>query len=285
MLWDICVKEYFPRNLRLRSQVTRLRYLYAICDLRKFLGRKVTLEDLDDDTIAPWLHWLVDVKGVCARSANGEADRIRALWNWLAKRGRVSRFPTLGKLLEEEPAPVAWTQEELQRLFAAALSMPGTVGPFRADVWWQCLLAWLWNTGERIGATFDMEWKHVDLTRCVAVLPASIRKGQRKSATYHLWPSVVEMLRRIERPTGRVLPWDRSVGTYYNHYTRLLKLAGLPVARNRKSHALRVSHATWVAIAGGDACQSLQHSNPATTRKHYLDKSLLEHAPQLFQPW
>jgi integrase len=286
MLWDICQREYFTRNLRVRSPITRMRYLYAIRDFGAFLKRPATLDDLDDDTLTEWLTWLVDVRGLAARSANGEADRVRAVWNWLAKRGRVSRFPTFGKLAEEARNPVAWSPDELRALFTAAGKMPGMVGPFKASVWWEAWLAWLWNTGERLSASLDMRWEHVDLAKGVAVLPPSIRKGQRKGAVYHLWPDTCAMLARLQRTSGEVFYWNRTVFTYFLHYSKLLKLAELPTGRNRKTHAMRVSHATWLVVAGGDATRSLKHSNPATTAKHYLDERFT--APRcdlLFRPW
>jgi integrase len=286
MLWQICQAEFFPRNLRLRSSITRARYFQAIGRFAEFLGREATLDDFDDDTFARWLLWLAENEGLAERTANTMVGRLRTLWTFLAKRGRLSRWPTVQKLDEPEITPLAWSHEELQSLFGAAGRMPGKVGHVRSAVWWETLLAWYWNTGERLGATLAMEWPHIDLVRRVAVLPAGIRKGRRKAATYHLWPEVVAMLQRLQRPSGAVFYWDRHLCTYFLHWNQLLEDAGLPGGRKRKSQAMRVSHATWLAFAGGDATRSLMHSDPATTRKFYLDNRFMpDQGIKLFRPW
>jgi integrase len=43
---------------------------------------------------------------------------------------------------------------------------------------------------------------------------------------------------------------------------------------NRGFHGLRKSAASYVALAGGDATQLLDHSNPAITKNHYLDQTI-----------
>jgi integrase len=286
MLWEICELQFFPRNIKIRAKLTRDHYRSAINQLGQHLGKIATLDDLNDDTLTGFLLWLVDEVHVRETTANSTVGRIKTLWTWMAKRGMVKMFPTSQRLPEPELQPVAWSHAELQALFDAAKKMPGTVGPFLASCWWQTLLAWLWNTGERIGATTKMEWKHIDLRACTASLPASIRKFHRKPAMYHLWPAVVEMLERIKRPDGLVFPWDKTVHTFYHHYDRLLKLAGLPGGRKRKAHAMRVSHATWTAFAGGDATRALLHDDPLTTKRHYLDPRMLpDTGVVLFKPW
>jgi integrase len=275
-LWTVCESAYFPRNLRVRSTNTRHQYRYAINDYTAFLGHTATIADLDDDLFAPFLPWLVDVRGLCEITANERAGRIKSLWTWLAKRGVVPRFPTVGRLQVPESAPVAWSRDELHELFEAAGRMPGFVGPFKAYIWWERLLIWLWSTGERIGATFAMQWEHLDLERGVASLPAKIRKGSRKPAVYHLSADTCAMLARLKRPDSvYVFPWPKSEATYYLHWNRLLKMAELPIGRNRKSHSIRVSFATHTEAAGGDASRRLMHSDPATTRRHYLDLRFL----------
>jgi integrase len=285
-LWVICNREYFPRNLKLRSEKTKFQYKLACADFERYLGHAPTLADLCDDTFAGWLKWLLEHRELAERTANERAGRVKSLWNWLARRGRIECFPTVDRVPVPETMPLAWSQDELRRLFAASTRMPGKVGEFRAGVWWPCLLGWLWCTGERIGATLKMEWEMIDLEAAVAKLPAKIRKQGLKSATYHLWPDVVELLRHIQRPTGKVFPWSMCPGSYWLHYNRLLNLAQLPGGRRRKSHAIRVSFATHTQAAGGDATARLMHSSPATTRASYLDlKFLRNDSIQLFKPW
>ena len=51
-------------------------------------------------------------------------------------------------------------------------------------------------------------------------------------------------------------------------------------------YRMRVSHATHRHLAGGDATLALGHANPATTRKSYIDPTMVRaEAKSLFRPW
>lgn len=281
-----CVENYFPRKLTLRSPKTRNQYLYALSDLSEHLGRAATLEDLDDDILTVWTSALLD-SGISVYTVREKLGRVLSLWTWLAKRRVVERFPTLQRPPAPETLPKAWDQEELRRLFEAAQWEPGFVAGILARKWWPALFAFAWSTAERRGACLAMRWEHVDLERGVASIPANLRKGKRKPAVYHLWPEVVLLLREIKTPEREIVfAWDKSEGCYFYRYGRILERAQLPNDRKSKTHSLRVSHATWRAIAGGDASKALMHSDPETTRRSYLDARLIP-APneQLFVPW
>ena len=119
-LWQICLNEYFPRNLKLRSEKTKFQYRLSCADFERFLGHAPTLDDLNDDTFAAWLKWLLDHRELAERTANERAGRIKSLWNWLARRGRIECFPTVDRVPVPESMTLAWSQDELKRLFAAA---------------------------------------------------------------------------------------------------------------------------------------------------------------------
>lgn len=149
------------------------------------------------------------------------------------------------------------------------------------------LFAFAWSTAERCGACLALRWEWVNLEAGIATIPASVRKGRRKNAVYHLWPEVVALLREIRLPERElVFPFDHSEGCYFYRYGRILERASLPNDRKSKTHSLRVSHATWCEINGGDASRALMHSSPETTRKSYIDARLLPSIESpLFVPW
>jgi integrase len=68
-----------------------------------------------------------------------------------------------------------------------------------------------------------------------------------------------------------VFPWHLCESSFYHHYGKILRRAGLPDERKTKSHCIRVSHASWREAMGGDASKDLGHADRATTQKHYLD--------------
>jgi integrase len=175
----------------------------------------------------------------------------------------------------------------LHRLFAAARKERGTIEGIPAGYWWEGFLAFVFCTAERKGAALALRWEWIDLARLTATIPPQVRKGRTKAGQYRLWPEIVPLLVRIQEPQRElVFPWPKCERAYYTVYDRILRDAGLPVNRNAKTHCLRASHATWQAAVGADAAGALLHSDPATTRKHYID---VRHLPpvenKLFVPW
>lgn len=269
-LWSVCHDLYFKVRVRLRSEKTRVQYRLALNNFEAALGRKPDLGDLSDDSLAVLCHWLL-AEGLSPHTVNERIGRIKALWNWIARRGLVATFPTLDRLPVDDKIPRAWTVEELRRLFDSCAAEQGRIAGVPAGAWWLGLHSWLWCTSERKGATFALAWSMVDLDGMTAVLPPAIRKG-RRARVYQLWPECCSMLRAIQLPRRElVFPWPMNDGTYYNHYSRILKRAGLPTGREFKTHCMRVSHASWRDASGGDAAKDLGHASPETTQRHYID--------------
>lgn len=285
-------EKYLPRNLDVRNEKTRRNYGFAVDSFTRFLGRPAELADLNDETFAEFLNYLHTTCRLAETTVNGYAGKLKAFWDWAARKKVVEAFPTVGRLPVPERLPVAWRSDELAKIFNGCRSMPGTIGDVPAWRWWFTLNAWLWCSSERIGATFAMRIEHLRLNDSMVVLPAGIRKGRRKSAVYRLWPDLVEMLRAMTPPSTKprefVFEWDQYFdrGTFYNRYAALLRRAGLPDDRYRKPHAMRVSHASWLQVMGGDPTRALGHDDPATTRKSYIDPTLgSESGSPLFHPW
>lgn len=283
-LWRICHDQYFRVRMQLRSEKTRVQYRLALNNFTALLGRPAMPDDLTDDNLAALCHALLDAE-LSPFTVNERVGRLKSLWNWAAKRGMVKTFPTLERVPAENKIPRAWSIDELNRLFASCSREQGHVAGIPAASWWLALHAWLWCTSERKGATFALCWSMLDLDSMTAAVPGSIRKG-RKPRVYDLWPDCCSMLRAIQLPKRElVFPWPMNDGTYYNHYSRILRRADLPVGREFKTHCMRVSHASWREASGGNASQDLGHSDPATTQRHYLDPRIVrrEQAP-LFWP-
>lgn len=207
-----------------------------------------------------WAVRLLD-SGLSVYTVRERCGRITALWNWLAKRRIVDRFPTFQKPQAPAPTPVAFREEELRRLFQSA----------------------------RKSAALAVEVGWLDLDNAVCQIPAAARKGGMKSATYHLWPELVPLLRSVlsHAPERRLVwPWVKTEAIYYRVWRRILLDAGLPSDRKHKAHCLRATHATHRQIAGGDATAALGHSDAATTKRHYIDQRLLPpDESRLCVPW
>lgn len=287
-LWTVAKEVYFPRNIRARSPKTSQQYDYAIRSWGEHLGHPPTLLDLDDDLLTTWAVWLMD-QGLSIYTVRERCGRVTALWNWLAKRRIVDRFPTFQKPQAPAPTPIALREDELRRLFHSASKERGRIEGIPADVWWVSHLAFLYSTAERKSAALAVETSWLDMEHGICQIPANVRKGGMKTATYHLWPEIRPLIQAcLAAAPGRqyVWPWPKSEVAYYNAWRRILRDAGLPDDRKHKAHCLRATHATHRHRAGGDASRALGHSDPSVTRKHYLDPKFDEpDRAKLFIPW
>jgi integrase len=283
-LWEICVRDYFPNRLRIGTKTVK-EYEVAVRDLQKFLCRTPTLDDLTDETIQRFMRWGIS-RQLAAKTVNERRSRLCALWNWLARRGHMATFPTVEKLPEPESVPHAWNRAEMAKLFAACRGQRGFIACVPASLWWLGLHAIAWNCGERIGAILALRWEWVDYEAAILRVPAKVRKGGRKPATYRLWDETISLLRQLEQPSRDLLfPWPYHETTLYSRHKRMREEAGLSTDRKSAFHRMRVSHASWLDAGGGDATRALLHDSSATTQKHYLDPAVCEKpAPKLFWP-
>lgn len=287
LLLEICNLKYFPVNLSIASDKTTIQYRYALESFGEWLRHPACLADLQDDNLAAWMRWLVKDLGLAAITANEKAGRIKALWTWLAKRGLVKTFPTIGRMAVPERIPQAWDEDQLRRLFSACRETTGTISGVPAGPWWLALHAIFWNTSERVGAVKLCEWDHLNWQTGWLMIPAECRKGGKKAAAYQLWPKTMDALKEIREPARKlVFPMPFCEVTFYNRYRKLLIRADLPHDRKSKTHRMRVSHATWIKAMGGNPSEDLGHESAETTRKHYLDPRFIKRdGPDLFKPW
>jgi integrase len=274
-LWVLCETFFFPRNIALRSHKTRRGYRYALDHFARHLGRQAGLADLDDDAVTLWLSAQLDA-GQSVYTVRERLGRILTLWRFLAARRLVECWPTIRRPPAPEPVPLALSVEQAAALFESCRWEPGKISGIRSGWWWEAFLAFVLSTSERLSASRSLRWEWLDLAMLHVTIPPAFRKGQRKAGHYELWPEVVPLIERIKMPPRElVFPWDRSEGCYFYRYGRILERAGLPNGPKWKTHSLRCSHASWRQSLGGDSTRALGHSDPATTRRHYIDARYL----------
>jgi integrase len=278
-LLAVCETLYFPLNIRIRCEDTRTQYRIALRHFGRFLGHDPTLADLQDDLITAWMTRRLDA-GISPTTVREQAGRVQSLWTWLAKRRKVDAFPTFVKPDSPEGMPYALSIDQLGALFRSAAKERGSLGGVPADIWWTSFLGFVWCTAERKSAAMQLryEWLNLSAPEAKAVIPAGVRKGRKKAGCYDLWPELVPLLVAVSQagPTRDLIwPFPLCQNSFYTRYDRILKDAGIPVSRRTKTHSLRVSHATWRTVFGGDATRQLMHSDPAVTLRHYIDRSKL----------
>lgn len=292
ILWNVCTDTYFPRRLKIRCDKTRRHYRYSLNSFERYLGRAATIEDLNDDTVTLWLgDMLLRGEQEDSRRSMSTAlsyvTRVLTLWRWMFHKRMLDTYPTIEMPVPPDPSPLALDEDQLRRLFESAQCRPGMVAGIPARYWWPALFGFVFSTSERKGGTFATRMEWVSLERQICVIPAAVRKGKRKTATYPLWDEVCWLLSRIWQPQRDYLfPWDRSEGTFYKRYAALLADAAIQNDRHHKLQCLRVTHNTWVKVMTGRHSPLLMHSNSATSERHYEDKRFTTPPPQkLFIPW
>jgi integrase len=275
-LREVADNYYFPQRLTIRSTDTIDQYHLAFRFYDRFLGRDSLVADLGDQPVTRFKRWLLTDKKLAAKTVNERAGRIIAMWDWLARKRLVDAFPCIEKIPEPRRAPRAWTLEQLQAIFRESLNCRGRICGIPTSLWIRGLLGFQWNTSERIGATLSISWDMIDFARKSVHVPAEIRKRGQADEVYTLWPELCTILQEI-RSFGNhlVFPVDFGKSALYHRFKKILKRAGLPTGRQYMFHAMRVSHATWTEALGGNATASLRHANPATTKRHYIDPSIV----------
>ena len=213
-LWSICLEVYFPRRLKIRCEQTRRHYRYSLNAFADYLGREPELTDLNEDCVTLW------VGAMLTRGENKEdprsvstslsyVTRVITLWRFLFHKRIAESYPLIELPSAPEPMPLALSEGELCKLFEAAQCRPGFVCGIPARYYWPALFGFVFNTSERKGGTMATLREWVNLDNRVAVVPANVRKGKRKTATYPLWEEVCWLLNRIWNPVrDRMFPWE-----------------------------------------------------------------------------
>lgn len=287
MLLNELVPLYSAEKLAGSPPNTITKHTAAVRHFGTFLKRPATLDDLTEPLVKGFPLWAIRQLKLSTNTASCYHSRLLALWRFACDRGLVTIRPTHQKLEVPWRIPIAWSREELARLYAALAQQPGEIGGCPARLWWTTLHCCQWDTGERIGALFPSTWDALNLESGWLVIRAEARKGHRQDKAWRLHPETVTLLRQFRAPERRrIWPWPWTECSLWRKYREILQAAGLPSDRAHMFHCVRKSVASHFKAAGGDATELLGHSSPEVTRT-YLDPTIVK--PQqasdlLFRP-
>ena len=267
---------YLPRRLLGASQSCVSKYRRHIRWLSELLGRDAMLADLTDANIAALMQRRL-AKGRAPGTVNSVHEQLMALGRFAVLKGALSIAPDVQACREYRRVPTAWSEAELDRLFAAAKAQSGFVGPFRASDWWYGLLSVLWDCGARIGAVLKMRWQQVSFDRHTLILLAETQK-QADDQEFELHPDTLAALQPLYTSANKlVFPWPKNAAMLFYDYRLILKSAGLPATRRDLFHKMRRSVASHYKAHGGDPTALLGHSSPHVTAA-YIDPKIAGHA-------
>jgi integrase len=273
-LRDYFDRKFWPRKIG-RAARTRALYLSTLVVFDRWLMRPATLDDLNDDTVCAFVQYRLEK--VSAFSAAKDRSNLLAVANYAAKKRHIADFLDVPHVPIAWPTPTAYRPEQFRSLMDACKSAPGLIGRIPAADWWVAFHAVALTTGERTEALLSLHWEWLTADGWLRV-PASVRKGRRKAMSYRLSAAtlvLVDRLRTNGEETIFATHW-KCVESFYLHYTKLLKRAGLPSGRRWKPQMLRRTFASYVKLAGGNATDALAHDSSSTTRRHYEDPTVTD---------
>jgi integrase len=274
-LWTICQSRYFPLRPRIGAK-TRYHYRLSICRFEEMLGRGSTVDDLTDERLAEFLLYRSE-RGRAAETCNGDAGRLLTLWGWLARKGRIGRFPSVENLKEPRRIPLAWRREELNRLMEAVSRAKGFVAGKPAADWFSALLCLIGDArGERISAALAIRKDWIDWQTGDLLIVAEARKSKSQDMACRLTPHTLALLRRIVDDDRDLVFGEPDLSTIYRQFREIRSDAGLPTDRRSAFHRIRRSLATALHVAGLDATAALGHSSNEVTRRSYIDPRIAE---------
>jgi integrase len=284
------VNEYCASKSSVQAAQTKLLYRLVAKRFDEFLGRPAMLADLNDKTVVAFVRNRVDsqrhykegdkTRKLSPYTIEREGNKLLSLWRWAAVK-HWAETPTVKFSKRSPKTPVAWSPEELARVFTACRAYNGSVLGIPGNVYFTALMYLLYDTGERSGAVQALRWSDVDLLKQWVTFRADTRKGRGKSQDNlqklsRRTVKAFELLRthasEAERsdPDSPVFRFAHRSSLYY-HFKIILEAAGLPYDRNCMFHKIRRTFATQLYVRGGDPTQSLGHSCDSMTRMYYLD--------------
>lgn len=267
---DFFSTTYRPLRLRGRSPNTTRLYGCTIRAFARWLRYEPTLDDLTDLTISRYLEHRASIRS--PYTAEKERTQLLSLWRCAADRRLVPDRPTVLPAPLPERTPTAWTLEQLRSLRRAAAATRGTVGTVPAGVWYAALVSVLWETAARISEVLDSP--PAAFAPPHLLVAAEQRKGRRRDRLYLLSPDTCTLLAQALGST-RLLDWPWSREYLWLRWKDIVARAGLQRPGRCGFHELRRAAATHYASLGGDATRLLDHDNPRTTRRWYLDPRLI----------
>lgn len=284
---DAALELYVQEKLPFGAESTKRQLRINVKRLRTFLGRQTMVSDLTDEVVRQSMVRMHE-KGLSPRTMNKFRDNVLAIWRFLNQRRIVATLPEVKPVNEPKRDPIAWSRDELAKLWQACEAQPGLIGDVPARLWWHTLHAVAWDTGERISALLGVPRIDVDVEREWIRVRAEHRKGKRSDMTSKLHPDTCKLLEALLAASSDplVFPWPFDRTYLWTQYGQLLEEAGLPNDRQHKFHCLRKSAASYFDAAGGNAQQLLGHADARVTQK-YLDPRIVRttHASELlFRP-
>jgi integrase len=255
------------------SPHTAAYYRAAVSGLEQWAGRPIDLADLSKPFLLAWLSSLADR---APSTVNTRRGAILTLWRSAADAGLCpSPPPRIPKRRTPRRDPVAWTLDELRRLYATAGDLPGAWGDCPIAGAWRLAIAVTWETGCRLDELLLARPADLDAANACWTVPAEHTKGRAADHIYHLTADTIALAAALPAGRDRLFPFPWGRRQLWVHFGHLLRAAGLPDDRQHKWHCLRRTASTYAALARGDewAARAIGHTL-SVARQSYISRRI-----------
>ncbi len=252
----------------------------------RWLGRAATFSDLRRDNVLQWMRWLSD--GRSPATVNSKRRAIIAIWNAAAEDGLCEPPGKVAKVREPRRIPVAWTLQQINRIFAAVSELPGEWSGVPVSLCWRIGLLVFWDTGSRLQVILKAHLDHVDLDAQTLFVPAEHLKGRKADRLFVLHEQTIDAIRQ-SLPSSRefLFPFPWQPCQMQPHLKRILKSAGLPSDSKRMFHCFRRTVSSLAAAQRGVefSAAAIGHSVDVAKRSYispliYREPSLIDALPR-----
>jgi integrase len=266
------LREYLE-EYQLRRDIrggTVRQYRIAVNLIDRWAGRPVRLDELNERLASEWLQAYSST--VAPHTVRAKKQALLALWRAASDEGLCDepRTRRVRRVRLPERVVVAWTKEEVERLLAAAATLPRwhRCG-LRRSAWWDLAIRVAWDSGIRWG---DLVSLRVDQIGPDGSCTLSQRKTAKVSA-FRLSPSTLAALRAsLEAcPRKLVCPWPTSPETFRDQMTRLVAKAG---GRPGTWKWIRRGSGTDVELQAPGLGHRHLGNTPAVFRASYEDQTI-----------
>jgi len=198
--------------------------------------------------------------GISAASIGVELAWLRKTFRTAYRWHLIAEVPQVDPPRSVRREPSFISSEEFSRMFRCC-----------EDQQLQTLIAFLYTTGWRIGATLDLRWKLI--SGCTVRSPAEHNKG-RRDAVIEIPQPTADLLDRWRPSAGSVRVFDLCYQTAAYRFRQLQQRAGLQPQQTRGEwygfHDLRRGFATanCSRLSAFELQHQMQHRSIRTTQKY-----------------
>lgn len=273
---------YIPERPNLLSNsADQLRIAVRAFD--RWLGRPAEASDLTKQRIVEWMQCIAST--CSSRTANSKRGAILSIWNAMAEHGLCPPPYRVPKLRQPQRIPVAWTLDQVNKIFEACANLPGEWEGVPVSLCWIMAILVFWDTAGRLQLVLRARVRDVLLDHGKLFVPAEHIKGRRADQLITLHPQTLAVI-RLTLPSQRELlfPYPYHKRRLHIHFKQILRSAGLPddrqhmfhcFRRTAESYAARERGVEWAAAAVGHSVQVAKQS--------YISPMIVPTKPELVE--